>query len=274
MQLPFKPVTHNFLALVERETGYAVRLVEEPKSPAPSRVQLAREGAPVHCVFYRPADDESVDYQICYQCGFVLRLFDNPPDARNEYIASAKGRTAVRRLITDRGGRGAGSRGGASQLEELASTLLGGLVNRLYSVPVGLRVAEWILENYPELEAGQRISVVQEVTAAQATLQPEVRERTPAPLFDAVQAINAAQALYWTEQYGMRELASPFREAGYQRAGRALLDIWRNSPSDPGRDRELVNRWASELHIDGWGAWQPYIAPSRSEDEAQRSPRA
>lgn len=261
MQVPFKPVTRNFLALVESETGYPVQLLEEPKLPVLARVKLADPGTPRHSLVYRPGEDESVDYVICYQCGFVLRLFDNPPDARYEYIPSEKGQTAVRSLITDRGGPAAKSRRGAPQLAETASALLAGLVDRLYTVPVGLRVAEWIHEDYGELEAGQRVAVVQEVTVAQATLQPDVRERMPPPLFDAMQAINAAQALYWTEQYGMRELASPFRETGYQRAGRALLDIWRDSPSDPGRDRELVNNWANELRVGGWGAWQRYIAP-------------
>jgi hypothetical protein len=270
VQLPFKPVTHDFLALVKRETGYAVRLVEEPKSPALSRVQLARDSAPVHCVSYRPADDESVDYLICYQCGFLLRLFDNPPDARYEFVPSEKGRTAVRRLIADQGRTAKAKRAAASALEETVTTFLHGLLDRLYAVPVGLRVAEWILENFPELEAGQRSAVLREVADAQATLEPELRARTPTNIFDAMQAINAAQALYWAERHGVRELAAPFRTAGYQRAGRALLDIWRDSPSDPGYDRELVDRWANELQIAGWGSWQRYVAPLRVDNETGR----
>jgi hypothetical protein len=254
-------VTRDLLAMVEDETGYPVRLVAEPKLPVLSRVEIARNVMLAHSVLYRPADDESIDYLICYQCGFVLRLFDNPPDSRYEYVPSAKGRAAVRRLVADQGGNAVKSRRSVGQLEEMASTFLQGLVARLYSVPVGLRVAEWILENYPELQAGQRIAVLREVSDAQATLQPEVRERTPTQIFDAVQAINAAQGMYWAEQPGMREVASPFRMAGYQRAGRALLDIWRDSPSDPGRDCELVDSWADALHIAGWGAWQRYTAP-------------
>jgi hypothetical protein len=268
--LQFKRVTHDFLALVERETGYPVQLVDEPALPVLSRVRVAHEGAPRHCVSYRAPHGDSLDYLICYQCGFVLRLFDNPPHARYEFVPSERGRAAVRSLIADRGGRGASRRRGAPQLEELAATLLAGLIDRLYAVPVGLRVAEWILENYPQLEAGQRLAVAQEVTDAQVTLQPEVRESMPAPIFDALQALNAAQAIYWADQHGLRELASPFRAAGYQRAGRALLDIWRDSPSDPEQDRELVNRWASELHVAGWGAWQRYVAPRRADENAGR----
>jgi hypothetical protein len=270
MPLSFKPVTHDFLALVERETGYPVQLVEEPGLPVLSRVRVAHEGAPLHSVSFRPAQDESVDYLICYQCGFVLRLFDNPPNARYQFVPAERGRAAIRTLIADQGSRGANRRRGAPQLEDPAATLLGGLVERLYAVPVGLRVAEWILENHPELEAGQRLAVMQEVTDAQATLQPQVRESMPAPVFDALQALNAAQAIYWADQHGLRELASPFRAAGYQRAGRALLDIWRDSPGDPAQDRELVNRWASELHVADWGAWQRYVAPHRADARAGR----
>ena len=259
-RLPLQPVTYDFLALVERETGYPVRLVEEPDLPTLARVQLARGATPAHLLLYRPALDESVDYVICYQCGFLLRLFDTPPGARYEYGPAEKGRREVRHLVTDPGGKLEKYSLAADQLEQMASTLLDGLMVRLRSIPVGLRVGEWIQENYPQLEAGQRLTVLKEVTEAQASLEPEVRDMTPAPIFDATQAINAAHAMYWADVYGMRELASPFRAAGYQRAGRALLDIWRDAPDDPAHDRELVDRWAEELHIGGWGAWQPYVA--------------
>jgi hypothetical protein len=258
--LPLLPVTTDFLALVERETGYPVRLVEEPKLPTLARVQIAAGASPAHQVLYRLARDESVDYQICYQCGFVLRLFDNPPGARYEFAPAEKGRREVRRLVTDPNGKLARYRP-AGKREQMAATFLEGLTALLGSIPIGLRVAEWIHDNYPELQAGQRLTVLEQVTLAQATLEPQVRDMTPTRIFDATQAINAAHGMYWAEKYGMRELSSPFREAGYQRAGRALLDIWGDAPDDPGHDRELVDRWAEELHIAGWGAWQRYVAP-------------
>jgi hypothetical protein len=259
--LPLKPVTRDFLALVERETGYPTKLVEEPNLPTLARVQIARGTVPAHLVLYRSARDESVDYLICYQCGFVLRLFDNPPGARYEFVPAEKGRREVGRLITDHARKASKSALSGAKLEQRVSAFLDNLTGLLRSVPIGLRVAEWIQDNYPELQASQRATVLREATQAKATLEPQVRDMTPAPIFDAIQAINAAQGMYWAEKYGIRELASPFREAGYQRAGRALLDIWRDAPDDPGYDRELVDGWADALHIAGWGAWQPYVAP-------------
>ena len=259
--MPLKPVTHDFLALVERETGYPVRLVEEPHLPTLARVQIARGVTPAHLVLYRPAADESVDYVICWQCGFVLRLFENAPGDRYEFVAADKGRSEVRRLVAGPGSKLVKEGFGAAQLEEMTSIFLDGLMVHLRSVPIGLRIAEWIHENYPELRAGQRATVVREVNEAKGTLQPAVREITPDPIFDATQAINAAHGMYWAEQLGMRELGSPFQAAGYQRAGRGLLQIWRDLPGDPGHDRDVVDRWAGQLHIAGWGAWQPYVAP-------------
>ena len=212
-------------------------------------------------MLYRPACDESVDYVICYQCGFVLRLFDNPPGARYEFAPAEKGRNEVRRLVTEPGSKPAKVGLGAKQLQPMAVALVENLTSLLWSIPIGLRVGEWIYDNYPELQASQRVAVIKEITEAQATLEPQVRDKTPAPIFDATQAINAAHCMYWAEKYGMRSLASPFRVAGYQRAGRALLDIWGDAPDDPGHDRALVDRWAEELHIAGWGAWQRYVAP-------------
>ncbi len=42
--LPLKPVTHDFLALVERETGYPMRLIEDPSLETLARI---RDGAGV-----------------------------------------------------------------------------------------------------------------------------------------------------------------------------------------------------------------------------------
>ena len=259
--MPLKPVTREFLPLVERETGYPARLVEEPELPTLARVQIARGNVPAHLVQYRPARDDSVDYLICYQCGFVLRLFETPPAERFDLQGAQRGRDEVLRSITVPDSKLAKYGLSNAQIAELASMFYDGLLTHLRSIPVGLRVAEWLHENYPELREGQRTTVLKEIADAKGTLQPQVRDMTPDRVYAATQAINAAYGMYWAEQYGLRELATPFQFAGFERAGRALLKLWRDTPAEPAHDRELIEGWAESLGIRDWLQWTPYVAP-------------
>ena len=78
----FLPTTREFLALVGSDTGYPVKVLEDPNLPNLATVRMARGNVPAHFVTYKPTRDESLDYLICVQCGFVLRLFDTPPEQR------------------------------------------------------------------------------------------------------------------------------------------------------------------------------------------------
>lgn len=259
--MPLKPVTREFLALVQRETGYPVKLVEEPELPTRARVQIARGNVPAHLVQYRPARDDSVDYLICYQCGFVLRLFETSPAERFDLIGTEAGRAEVQRLVTRPDSGLAKYDLSSAQRTQMASAFYDGLLTHLRSIPIGLRVAEWLHENYPELREGQRATVLKEIADAKGTLQPQVRDMTPDRVYAVTQAINAAYGTYWAEQYGMRELATPFQFAGFERAGRALLKIWRDTPAEPAHDRALIESWAESLGIRDWLQWTPYVAP-------------
>ncbi len=50
-----------------------------------------------------------------------------------------------------------------NELEEAASQMYGGLITHLRSVPVGLRIARWLRESFPEVHALQRSAVDQEL---------------------------------------------------------------------------------------------------------------
>ena len=52
--LPLLDVTHEFLAIVEKETGYPVKLLEDPNLPTFAKVHMARGNVPAHFVYYKP----------------------------------------------------------------------------------------------------------------------------------------------------------------------------------------------------------------------------
>lgn len=259
--MPLKPVTHDFLALVERETGYPVRLIEDPSLETLARVRMARGTVPAHFVNYKPTRDESLDYVICYQCGFILRLFDTPPDQRFDLAGRRERMEEIAATLAGPGGKLESFGLTPAQINQMADTYLSGLMTHLRSIPIGMRVAEWIADNYPELAQSQSAAVVKELAEAQGALLAPIREFTPDVIYKPTVAISAAHAMFWGEYFATPELSAAYRSYGYHTDGRALLKIYRSVPAEPIHDRELVDRWADQLHLTGWYRWVPYAPP-------------
>jgi hypothetical protein len=153
--LSLLPTTREFLALVERETGYPVKLLEDPNLPTLAAIRIARGATPAHFLTYKPTRDDSLDYSICYQCGFVLRLFETPPEQRFDFACTARGRDEVSKEMVGPGGTLAGRGLSPADAEQVAGMVFDGLMTHLRSIPVGLRIADWIHANYPALRASQ-----------------------------------------------------------------------------------------------------------------------
>lgn len=259
--MPLLEVTHELLATVEKETGYPVKLLEDPNLATLARVRMARNDVPAHLVYYKPTRDESLDYMICLQCGFVLRLFENPPEERFSLGGTSRGEQEVVRMLSDPRGKLARFGLQPQQVAQMASTFFGGLMTHLLSIPVGMRIADWILAQFPALHSSQRVVVFKELADAKEAMQPRIREITPVSVFKPTMAINAVYAQFWAEKYGMRELAGPYRFGPYESDGRALLKIWQEVPSSPLHDKELIDRWGEQLRLTDWYQWIPYDPP-------------
>jgi hypothetical protein len=63
ISLSLLPTTREFLALVERETGYPVKVLEDPNLPTLASVRIARKTVPAHFLTYKPTRDESLTSQ-------------------------------------------------------------------------------------------------------------------------------------------------------------------------------------------------------------------
>ena len=259
--MPLQSITREFLDLVEKETGYPAKLLEDPSLETLCTVRMAGGTVPAHFIRYKPTRDESLDYLICYQCGFVLRLFESPPEQRFSFGSTVQGEKEVIRLAAGPDSKLATLGLPKDQVEHLAGTMLDGLMAHLRSIPIGMRIAAWILAKYPQLHASQRAAVLSELDGAKLALQPPIREMTPDRLYRPAMAINAAYAQFWADQYGTSELAAPYRFSEHESDGQALLRIWREVPADPSHDRQLVDRWAEKLQLTGWYAWVRYVAP-------------
>jgi hypothetical protein len=118
--LTLKQTTSDIIGLVETKIGIPVRVTQDPKLPTIATVRMARKGSvPAHLITYKPNPGEPPDYQICFESGFILRLFSNPPEKRFDLTDSVKGRDGVEKAMRAPGGVVAKYRLNKPKTEEL-----------------------------------------------------------------------------------------------------------------------------------------------------------
>lgn len=252
--------TRKVLQLVETRSGIPVHVEPDPNLPGTmlAKVVMARGALALHSVTYRPNSSSPPDYLICQQAGFILRLFETPPEKRFDFAPSPAGRSAVERLVKAHPVAGSLP---PQALPQLCGMLLDGLLSHLRSIPVSMRVDRWLAKDFPELAELQKSSIIRQVQDSAATLAPQHRHVAPQKIYHATQTISAAFASYCADQLNQRQLALPFKSTGYFQTGQELLAIWKIVPEAPENDRTIIDRWAAKLGIAGWYEWVPYSAP-------------
>lgn len=254
-QMSLRAATRDVIAQVETTTGRPVLVQADPSLSVLATVKMARGAAPAHLVRYKP-DGNAPDYLICFQCGFILRLFANPPSQRFDFAGSRLGQARaievvsvqpqVRKLSLPTPG-----------VRQYADQLFDGLMTQLRSVPIGLRVDAWLATDYGELRALQQAFAVRQLQDNQQVLTADVRRLAVSPIYEASIAMNAAFAAYWARAMDQPSFVVPYTATGV-RAGGDLLAIWDAMDPHPTHDRDLIEAWADKLGLRGWYEWVPY----------------
>jgi len=253
-------ITQNVLRLVETRSGIPVHVEADPTLPGSTlaKVLVARGALALHRVSYRPDGSSAPDYLICHEAGFILRLFDAPPEKRLDFVASPEADLAIERLVN---AHPVAKALPPPALPKFYQMLRDGLLNHLRSIPVGMRVDRWLATEFPALAELQKASILRQLQDSAATLAPQHRQTVPLKIFDATQSISAAFAAFWAGRLNQPQLALPFKAGGYLQAGQELLAIWESTPDLAENDRLIIDEWAGKLGIAGWHQWQPYLAP-------------
>src|ERR1039458_6170785 len=124
--------TQELLKLAEQLSGRPVRVREDQTLGVLATVKMARGNAPMHMISYRPIPGQRPDYHICYQCGFIIRLFETPPDGRFDFGPDPSASIHMDAILAD-----------PSLPPETAQAkdlLLNGLLTNLRLSPTGLRI--------------------------------------------------------------------------------------------------------------------------------------
>ncbi|MES2714646.1 MAG: hypothetical protein V4795_02705 [Pseudomonadota bacterium] len=237
---------------MEQRTGRPVQFMRDDSLKVMATLQKARNGASFHVLRYRPTD-EHLDYLIAHQAAFVLRLFENPPDQRFDFAPDeAKTATLMRALIP--AGRPLTATDAATLPEFAKFTGQWAMMNML-SVPVGMRVDEWIDTTLPDLKDLQRANLaVQQQENVRIISHRVGGLSVPRVLL----SVLAAYAQFVDRLSGTSGFSVPYRAAGLQALGAELLKAWDEVDHSPTHDVELIDRWASLCGLAGHYSWVPF----------------
>src|SRR5690606_35011365 len=124
----------------------------------------------------------------------------------------------------------------------------------LRSLPIGMRIDQWIIVEHPELAELQRDSIaLQQQQNANLLSFRRGKLAIPTPLMGSI----AAYAVFADRLTGRGTYSIPYGAAGVLAQGEQLMDIWDRVPVDARHDCELVDRWAEAEGITGWYTWIP-----------------
>ena len=248
------PLTVEILKQVESDSGIPVEIQSDPNLPGShlAEVRMARGEQTSHLVLYKPDGTEPPDYLICYQCGFILRLFRNKPTERFDLSSTAEGDAAVLRSVTAMHGK----RGVPAQaMQELATFIYNSHLRQLRSYPIGFRVDRWIRDTAPELIGLKKNAAFRQLRDNAAIFRPEVNQTIPEHNLKLNHTLNAAFAIFWAEILNQPELLGTYESTAFLGAARKLIAISDSVLDDPGSDCALVNSWAKELGMMHWYRW-------------------
>jgi hypothetical protein len=132
-----RELTRTVIERVETVSGCPVIVSEDPSVKTLVASRIARGANRIHTIAYNPTTVKEPDYLICYQCGFILRLFGVAESDRVDFAGTAEGRESVNRLLLAPDGPAHTLKLAAESIAGLRDQLFDGLMLQLRSMPVG-----------------------------------------------------------------------------------------------------------------------------------------
>lgn len=237
--------------LVEEESRKPVLTQSDSTFSGHATMKVAGPDNPAHVFRYKPELESELPYLMAFQCGLALRTIRAGDENRFDLASTASLGTDVQRLVQEHL-RKSGSAVPSELVPQLCNQFASGLGLQLRSMPIAIRVDDWLYNSYPDLQALQRKSIERQLQEAMQALGPTVKAIAPKTIVDANLAMSTAFAKFWGRTWGDATVAAPFISAGYSAIGDQLLGLVGSMDATPDGDRALVDAWAKCLKIDGW----------------------
>jgi len=257
-KVELRETTRRLIAQVEQATGFPVAVTQDASLHVISTVLMAVPNRPGHVIRIHPKAPAGVDYYATYYCHMIQRFFENPPEERFVFGVGKQGRQQVCKLLAR---SPIAKLVNEAQMPGICEQMLHGLMTNLRSVPVGLRVDNWILVEHPDLVEMQKNAAQRQLKENLGSTSDTVRASIPPQIYDATMTINAAYAQFWAGKWNQPELALSYRASGHAAAGEKLLEILHDTPDSGRTDRALIDAWGAALNVAGWYVWLKYKGP-------------
>jgi hypothetical protein len=246
-----RAVTRDILKRVEESTGKSIQFLRDEELPLLATIQMARNGADFHVLRYRPSN-EAIDYFVAFQAGYLLRLFENEPSKRFDFLPEPDASKKIEPIL--KAGQSL-SKIDIDALPEFGARVTQWALMNLRSLPIGMRIDQWIATEYPELKELQDSGIAVQQQQSMDLMSFKVGKLTvPTTLLGTL----AAYALFADRLAGSETYAIPFAATGLLGHGQELLRIWDELPPDAAHDCELVDQWAQGSGLTDWYKWSPY----------------
>ena len=255
-RMAFNELTQRIVNQVEEASGRPV-IVQADSTVRVAALILARGSAPAHVVKYNPALGAEADYAICFQCGLALRIFLVPAAERFDVYTSSRGYQECE-AISSQHFQKVGMAIPAPIRSQLLRQFVHGLIVQLRSMPIALRVDDWLRRDYPELVEQQKIGNVRQLNENVTCLRPDVGKQTPKEILRPNIAMNAAFAGFWSRTWADPLVVVPYKTSANLADGQALLKIWNEIPNAPTNDRQLIEAWGDYLNLGDWYEVAPF----------------
>jgi hypothetical protein len=204
--------------LLTASTGKPVVLQRDPNCNGYASIKIALASDVAHLLRYRPEFEAELPYLSAFQCGLALRSIQAEPKNRFDLTSTPTMGDEVKQLIEEHL-RKSGIGIPMSMVPQLCSQLGHGLGLQLRSIPIAIRVDDWLYRDYPALAELQKKNIERQLQEAMHALSPSVRVFAPQEIVDANAGMSCAFAKFWAETWDQPEIAVPFISAGYGKIG-------------------------------------------------------
>lgn len=249
--MTFRKVTREIIESVEQISGYRVHVVKDPSLQVPATVRMVSSSMPYHVIIYNPTSNQAPDYLICYECGFITRLFTLPKEHRKVFTGQDQAKNLLRQQMTNELSLP------QSIFDQLVTKCFEGILIQLRSLPIGFRVDSWLHTQHTELKDLQEHFVRSELSKNAQVLSPEIKKLAPSHLYECNVAMNATYALFWSLRLDDARLFLPYENIRQHKMADELLKAIQATPDSPEYDTALVDTWADILNLSTWYRWIP-----------------
>jgi hypothetical protein len=248
-----RQVTQKILQSVEEISGKSIQVMRDESLPVLASLTLARNQVPFHILRYKPSNDP-LDYFVAHQAGFVLRLYGCSPTQRFDFCVNDTGTKTIGSLLSAASGT---SEANTEDVLTYSQMLSQWALMNLRSLPIGMRIDEWISKSFPELEDLQKQGIaIQQQQNINLLAMKLGKSHIPTSLMGPV----SAYALFGDRLMKNDSFSTPFIAAGLHDQGVELLKIWDAISHEPSADCQLVDAWAETSQMRTWYEWTPHTS--------------